>query len=368
MKFHSSSATDKLRQTLYGLLLLNMLLLSSCTKEGDTIYMPDPTEETATTAPLVTVIYGPGDLGDRRYCDLIYEGVEKAAAAYGLRTMQMSPQSYDEGIRYLEMMFSQMSAVADTVRRLFIVPQPAYDEYLRANSHRLEGNPYADLLYLETPTPLEGKGSTLYMPYYGAMYEAGALTALDEAKVVLVGANPHIASVAEAMQGFADGFAAGDAASSGQRVKRALRTVYLSDRVDGGFSIADTTAMRLIDEWGADGFSYLVPVCGGAFNTFSRLNMTMRWPFLMIGIDADDQAYFTPFTAVKHIDRAIMRCIGQWLSPEGMPKHQVLGLADGYTEVMTYWEWSLIDVPDESVLNAIHEEAIRREGKRKSEQ
>ena len=357
---HSSSATRKLRQAFCGL-LLSILLLSSCTKEGDTIYMPDPTEETAATAPLVTVIYGPGDLGDRRYCDQIYASVERAAMVYGLRTMQLSPQSMDEGIRYLEMMFSQMSAAIDTVRRLFIVPQPAYDAYLRTNNHRLEENPFADLLYLETPTPLEGKGSTLYMPYYGAMYEAGALTALDEAKVVLVGANPHIASVAEAMQGFADGFAAGDAASSGLRATRALRTVYLSDRVDGGFSIADTTAMRLMDEWGADGFSYLVPVCGGAFNTFSRLNMTMTWPFLMIGMDADDQAYFTPFTAVKHIDRAVMRCIGQWLSPEGMPKHQVLGLADGYTEVAKYWEWALVDVPDEARLHAIHEEAVRRE-------
>lgn len=356
-------------QTVCGLVLAGGLLLSSCIKEGDTVYMPDPTEETASTAPLVTVIYGPGDLGDRRYCDLIYTAVERAAATYGLRTMQLSPQSFDEGIRYLEMMFSQMSAATDTVRRLFIVPQPAYDEYLRANSNRLEDNPYADLLYLETPTPLAGKGSTLYMPYYGAMFEAGALTALDDARVMLAGANPHNASVVEAMQGFADGFAADDAASSGQRVERELRTVYLSGRADGGFSIADTTAMRLIDEWTHEDFGYLVPVCGGSFNTFSRLNMTMNWPFLMIGIDADDHAYFIPFTAVKHIDHAVMRCIGQWLSPDGMPKHQVLGLADGYTEVAKHWEWALVDVPDASRLDAIHEEAVRRENEKvKSEE
>lgn len=341
--------------------LLAALLMTACTKDGDIIYMQDPNEESASTKPLVTVIYGPGDLGDRRYCDQIYASVERAAAAYGLRTMQLSPQSYDEGIRYLDMMFRQMSAATDTVRRLFIVPQPAYDTYIRANSHRLKDNPCADLLYLETSTPLEGKGSTLYLPYYGAMFEAGALTQMEQVKTVLVGANPHIAPVAEAMQGFTDGFATDYSSLSQQRGEKELRTVYLSDRVGGGFSIADTTAMRLMDEWNEGGYGYIVPVCGGAFNTFNRLNTAMMGTFLIVGIDTDDQAYFTPITAVKHIDRAVALCISQWMSPGGMPKHQVLGLADGYTEVKTYWEWSLIDVPEASVLSAIHEEAIRKE-------
>ena len=341
--------------------LLAALLSASCTKDADIVFVADPDEEAPSKEPLVTVIYGPGDLGDRRYCDQIYVAVERMAAARGLRTMQLSPQSYDEGIRYLETMFRQMDATTDSVRRLFIVPQPAYDEYLRANSHRLDDNPHADLLYLETPTPLEGKGSTLYLPYYGAMFEAGALAQMEQTKTVLVGANPHIPSVTEAMQGFADGFATDYSAPSRQRGEKELLTIYLSDRVDGGFSIADTTALRLMDEWRDEGVGYLVPVCGGSFNTFNRLNISMMGPVLMGGIDADEQAYFMPFTAVKRIDRAVALCISQWLSPEGMPKHQVLGLEDGYTEVMTYWEWSLVDAPDEALLDAIHEEAIRKE-------
>ena len=36
-----------------------------------------------------------------------------------------------------------------------------------------DGN-YNDLLYLETSEPLDGKSSTLCLPYYGAMYEGGA--------------------------------------------------------------------------------------------------------------------------------------------------------------------------------------------------
>jgi len=342
--------------------LLTVLVVAGCTKDGDTIYQPDPNEEAASTAPLVTVIYGPGDLGDQRYCDMIYEGVEKAAAEHGLRTMQMSPQSYDEGIQYLELMFRQMAAASDTVRRLFIVPQPAYDSFIRQNSHRLEANPYADLLYLETQTPLEGKGSTLYLPYYGAMYEAGVLTSLAKTKVVLIGANRHVETVAEAMQGFTDGFATDHIVSDHSLDEKELRTVYLSEQASGGFSIADTTAMRLMDGWKADGMEILVPVCGGAYNTFSRLNNALMWPFSMVGIDIDDDAYYyKPISAVKHIDRAIALCIGQWLSGEGMPKHQTLGLASGYTEVVRHWEWTDQDEPNEDLLNAIHEEAIRKE-------
>lgn len=59
--------------------LFAALLLAGCTKEGDTICVPDPNEEQASGAPLVTVIYGDNSLGDRSYCDMIYEGVERTA-------------------------------------------------------------------------------------------------------------------------------------------------------------------------------------------------------------------------------------------------------------------------------------------------
>ena len=73
---------------------------------------------------------------------------------------------------YLETLFEQMSAAQDTVRRLFIVAAASYDDYLRRNNNRLAANPYTDLLYLETSEPLDGKGSTLYLPYYGRIRHA----------------------------------------------------------------------------------------------------------------------------------------------------------------------------------------------------
>lgn len=56
------------------------LILLGCTQKGNILYLPDPEEPRISTAPLVTVIYDPFALGDRSYNDLIYQGVEEAAA------------------------------------------------------------------------------------------------------------------------------------------------------------------------------------------------------------------------------------------------------------------------------------------------
>ena len=155
------------------LILAAMLTLAACTKEGDVIYQTAPADAPSTT-PLVTVIYDPNGVGDGNYNDLIYQSVEQAAREHGLRTMQLSPSTREEGLAYLETLFQQMSVAQDTVRRLFIVAAASYDDYLRRNNDRLAANPYTDLLYLETSEPLDGKGSTLCLPYHGAMYEGGA--------------------------------------------------------------------------------------------------------------------------------------------------------------------------------------------------
>ena len=346
-----------------------VLLLASCTKEGDTIYMPDPNEEQASTAPLVTVIYGDNSLGDRSYCDMIYEGVERTAQELGLRTMQLSPQSTEEGLQYLELMMRQMEAATDTVRRLFIVTSPVFDEYLRSNSSRLEANARADLLYLETDTPLPGKGSTLYLPYYGAMFEAGAMMPALGPRVMLIGANRREQAVVEAIQGFTDGFEA-DMTSSTEKKEKFLATTFLDETGDGGYDVADTTAMRMIHQWIADDIYDLVPICGGAFNTFWRMNEIEMDGLFIMGIDKEYRTPRSRLSVVKHIGRAVDRCIRQWLSSEGMPKHQSLGLASGYTEVvrtyMDYPEQYMVEVHEqltEEKLKEIHETALRKETK-----
>ena len=99
----------------------------------------------------------------------------------------------------------------------------------------------------------------------------------------------------------------------------------------------------------------LVPICGGSALTFYRM-CDLLDGYEYMGIDAPVISPDCPFSVVKHIDRAVSLRIGQWLSPEGMPKHQSFSLADGYAEVVIHK-----DIVSEQVREAIHEEAIKKE-------
>ena len=339
----------------------------SCSKDGDTVYVQDP-DDAASTAPLVIVVYDPDALGDRSFNDLIYQGVEQAAKEHGLRTMQLSPASQQEGLAYLENLFTDLSLRQDTVRRLVIITTPAYDEFVRKNNRRLENIPNADLLCLETRTPLEGKGSTLYIPYYGAMYEAGAIMpALLMNECLLLVSNPEDATVNKAAKGFADGFQTDYYQAKyewGGVVEKHLETRYLAEYSGEGYNIPDSTAFHIINEVDeVFDYGYIVPICGGSGTKLRYLCELTYTIGGCIGIDVVAPTQW--LSILKHIDRAVALCVGQWLSPEGMPKHQVLGLKEGYTEVAinsALCDLSLYNefVPEE-LRQQIHQDAIRKE-------
>ena len=347
-------------------LIIGLLMLAACTKEGDTIYQPDPSEPKASTAPLVTVIYGTDAIGDRSYSDLIYKGVEEAAAKYGLRTMQLSPTSYQEGLGYLQSMFQSVRSQSDTIRRLYIVEAGGYDDYLRQNSHLFDSNPYADLLYLETPEPLASGGSTLYMPYYGAMYEAGAILPVIDNLATLVLSNPEDQTVVGAAKGFTDAFNTDyyrvEYEDMYMTWEKNLKTIYLAEHAGEGYNIADSTALQVLDK--CEGT--IIPICGGSGYTLMYL-CDITFSNNYVGIDVEKSSYWCHMSIVKHIDRAVGLCIGQWLSPEGMPKHQVLGLKDGYTGVAIHLSSDDIWYPTyhkyitEALRQQIHDDAIRKE-------
>lgn len=330
-----------------------LLILSGCTQKGNILYLPDPEEPRISTAPLVTVIYDPFALGDRSYNDLIYQGVEEAAARHGLRTMQQSPQSYEEGQAYLQTMFEAVrQSRQDTVRRLYIVAATGYDSYLRANSHVFDEVPSADLLYLETPRPLESKGSTLHLPYYGAMYEAGALLPAFSSSAFLIVSNPEDQTVREAADGIADGYAS----QYFEAPERELKRHYLSDKAGTGYSISDTTALQLLKM--AEGLKdpCLIPLCGGAGHLICYLAELLT-PYSHMGIDMEKNSPNCQISVLKHIDRAVALYIDQWLSPEGMPKHLSLGLASGYTEAVI----PPLATVSASLRDRIHQDAIQKE-------
>ena len=354
--------------SVYLLLLGSVSVLTSCSKDDETINVPDPTDAPR-SAPMVTVVYSPDALGDRSYNDQIYASVEDAASQHELRTLHLSPATKAEGLAYLEDIFRQLETPGDTIRRLLIVASSDYDTWLRQNNKRLEGNPRADLLYFEASTPLDGKGSTFYMPYYGAMYEAGAIAPFFQPKAMLVGANPEDEVVSEAMQGFKDGFATEWVATAKEKH---LTTMYIGQHAGEGYSIADTLAMKMMREYGklSDDelgiSSAIIPVCGGASAVFMRLSAVLN-QFIVMGIDVKNTAANCQYSAVKRIDLVVGESIRKWFTGEGMDKHLTLGLAAGYTYVdinaHPYWivPSETIGEPDEELLKQIHEEAIKKE-------
>jgi len=330
-----------LRKHIFTVLLtMAAFLLAGCTRDGDTIVMPDPNETAPSTAPLVTVVYGPNRLGDRAYNDLIYQGVEEAAQEYGLRTLQVSPDSYEQGIAMLEKLFTEMEQTKDDVRRLIIVPESNYGDFLRKNNKRLEASESLDLLFFETDEQLEGKGSTLYIDYYGAMYMGGSMVqSLHDQLVLLIMANPYAQSVVDAGDGFMAGF---NDTKPPHDEPSTLKSAFISDQPGGGFSIADSTALRLLNDLS---YKYkldsgieitIVPICGGSMNTLARSIRAMMWNRdKYIGIDSNHNANtsYCPYSIVKHVDKVVFDYIGKWLDG-AMPKHQRLGLKDGATEVV----------------------------------
>ena len=340
------------------------LIVASCGK--DPLYVTDP-DDAPSGAPMVTVLYDPGALGDMTYNDLIYAGVERAAAKYGLRTRQLSPSSKEEGMKYVSALLAEQESARDTVRHLLIVPGASYEEYLRANNHRLEANPRADLLFFGTTKPFEGKGSSLHISFYGAMYEAGAVNRFYSEQILLVAANPKTSGVADAVAGCRDGFWA----SYTEQVwgespdKTDLFLEYLADEPGEGFTIDDASALNLMlsQPW-QYGSGIVIPVCGGANAVFRRM-AEYTGTFKVLGIDRVIPSTACNFAAIKHSDVAAELCIGQWMSAEGLPKHQTLGLADGFTEMVycsTDGDTSAYDfIVPEWIRKKIHQDALEKE-------
>ena len=341
--------------------VLILCLAVSCTKDGDIIYKDDPDFE-PTRTPLVTVIYSPDGLGDQSYNDLIYKGVEDAVASNGLRAIQLSPISFDDGVKCVKAAIDQMSTAGDSIRRLLIVTSAAYDDVLRQNSPRIDNNPYSDILYFETQTPLTSKGSTLFIQYYGAMYEAGAVAPIVAPEVLLVAANPENPAVEEAVKGFQDGF---DADYFDTKYEKKLVLRYIAEGIGDGYKIDDTTALEILftPDWvGLD--QLLVPVCGGAGGSFNRL-CDIFGLYQYVGIDRQQVSSKCHFSVVKHVERAVFNCIDDWLYGQ-MQKHYSLGLSDGYTELTVHpytdeYKDDFSQKLTDALRQQIHEEAVKKE-------
>ena len=100
-------------------------------------------------------------------------------------------------------------------------------------------------------------------------------------------------------------------------------------------------------------------------------------PVKVAGIDTYYDNYTSQYSILKHIDRALAQCIRQWYTDGKIPKHQTLGLEEGYTEVILnkvrkiyIWEppgydGDTIPCLTPEMKQEMHKEAVRKENERR---
>ncbi len=318
------------RKTIYFMMLVVVALLTSCTKDGDTIYIDDDEARLNDQRPIVYFIFGQGDMGDLGYIDDLYRGVVKATHSGDMllscAELPSDPTATDEALQYF---LNYMQNIGGNRKALVVIANNNYEAMLHGYEDVLKQNSNVDVLLVEsndTTLPVY----SISFPQYGACYLAGCVTGrclTDVSRVLVASANASNSMLADMRQGFADGLAS---TSSDITVDN----YYISNNPSGGYASADTVYSRSADIDAA--YQMVLPLCGGSVQGFLRYNREHPSSFYTVGIDTDMQAYSTrvPFSVVKHLSTAMEQWITGWANGKEQNKHLSLGLEDGYTELI----------------------------------
>ena len=303
------------------------LLLLSCTKEGDTVYVVDEIEKDS--RPIVWFVSKQGSLGDNGYVDAIYRGVVKGANECGMMLSLAELPTDETKIEFaLNYMLEYMQNEGQARKALVVIANDNLEPLLHKFSDELLNADKVDFLLTET-SDLTLPIYSIRMPQYGVYYQAGMLVSqgLPEVdSVLVVNANPDESNIRDMSRGFALGLRDGNADIF-------VEDTYLS-QTSGGYDMADY-AYRM--SYGIEGkYGLVLPLCGGTCQGFYRYNRENPDQFYTLGVDSDMQRYSSrvPFSIVKHMDDAVERWIVEWSKGTELPKHQTLGLSTGFTEIV----------------------------------
>ena len=308
----------------------------------------DFTGERMDNSPVVVAVFPPDALGDLGYNDGIYLGVQTVCNELGLRSVTVEPLSYEAGAEYLKDNLTS-GTTADTPRLFLVVADAGYDDFIERYGDVVPDDEMTQVVFIGKRRA-GAKGHALYLPMYGAMWEAGRLArAMDDVRdVVVVTADDAMPVLAEARQGFTDGYGTDD----GRKV-----VTYSLDNETAGFNMAD--ALYAYSFSVAEECQMVVPLCGGSSQGFYRYNREHPSSFYTVGIDADMERYSSrvPFSCVKRMDKAVAELVRQWRGGE-LPRVQSWGLASGYVDVVVSSRYAgRLD----AVKASLHDEAIRKE-------
>ena len=314
----------------YILWLLGFVLIlpfGSCTKDGDTIYVNEDT--IADTRPMVFFVYRKGNIGDITYTDAMYRGVvqaaEKCNLLVSLAEMPVDTSEADGAMRYF---LQNMQTTNKKRRALIVITNDGMESLLHKYDSMLRRSSNVDMLLLESrDTTLSIH--TMYLPLYGACYQAGRVVgeAMGDVNNVMVANANRFNSTLGDMR---DGFTAG-VRDAGRELT--VNSCYFSNS-DGGYDQADSAYQYSYEIDSI--YQMVLPLCGGTIQGFLRYNREHSQSFYTIGLDADMQNYSTrtPFSLVKHLDKAVSDWTERWAAGETLPHHVSYGLASGFTELV----------------------------------
>ena len=290
-----------------------LILLAGCGKEE--IYF---------SHERVEVVLSPGGVGDQGYNDMILRGLQQASAKYGFTLAIHVPEEKEQGLEIYQK-WLDTTPDDDCKRSLFVFAGSEYEYLLKGLQRPTDAR--MDVLMFETDRPAEGI-YTFRIGTYGASYLAGATSVLDDdgegQKALVIAANPHDRNVKRAVDGYRDGYLA--AGGNGCDV------YYLSEEPDGGYQMQDEVYRYCLKK--LDKYIFFFSVAGESnkgLYRFSRENL-----ILAVGMDNDMSIFssFIPISVVKHMDKAIIKLIGDLLKNKEIPFHQDFTYSSGYEELV----------------------------------
>ncbi len=302
-------------------------LFSACSKR-EVIYIDDDEAWLNDERPVVFFLSEEDKMGDLGYYDNLYRGVVRAVETNNLLLycLNVSPGWFDE-------ILSSAADIPYGKKILFVIANNEYEEEFRAIEDSVLKNEKYDILLVESNDTLLPIYSISCVEY-GVCYLAGCVVGDEFQEVssaLILFANDKSSALERMRKGFCDGIAATDGEI---RIGRSYISNSFNDSVEDGYSQSDyvyrnsDTINKL--------FQLVFPLCGGSVQGLLRYNREHPESFYTIGIDVDMQAYSSrvPFSVVKHLDKGVEEWIGHWAKGDGLDKHQSLGLADAYTEII----------------------------------
>lgn len=303
-----------LTKLFFGIALIVCLFIS-CEMHNRTI---EHTEDLG----VVSVIYAPSGLGDRGYNDNIYKGIQQGRILHGFRLENYLPNSIEQAEEYMKEWLNDEPGV----KRLLIMASSDFEGFVKSHSSQIPDDGDNRVVLLESRIN-DQPFYTVYLPLYGAAYQAGVATMqLPGAdKSLVLCANPFVESIHDATSGFIEGYSL----YGGQQCD----VLYLSDKHSEGFAAADHVYRMCYDLENEYGFIF--PLIGGSSQGLLRFTREYPRSFYTASMDVDQSEYSNrvTYSVLKHTDRAILKILEQWVNDTPIPRNQRWGLESGMVKV-----------------------------------